>query len=172
MLRLTKKQEEMLHLLRLDGLRREIELHEATEEYNKAAETEKAVQQYVIDNNEFFNSMDGDPEKGNRITDASLDYLIDEEIFASDYLPKVQKAFKELYNIDNDLNFVYSEPMRERKVKAQIAYDMISVDFLRICGNVKEAETLEKAIKGYMRKEMKDRLDRMNADFLLNKGVA
>ena len=50
----TRKQEEMLYLLRLDGLKREIELHEATEAYNKAVEIEKAVHQYVVDNNEYY----------------------------------------------------------------------------------------------------------------------
>lgn len=39
MLKLTKKQEEMLYLLRLDGLRREIELHEAKEAYQKAQDS-------------------------------------------------------------------------------------------------------------------------------------
>ena len=62
-LTLTKKQEELLYLLRLDGLRREIELHEATEAYEKAQEIEKAVHQYVVDNNEYYSEEAAQLEK-------------------------------------------------------------------------------------------------------------
>ena len=161
-LTLSKKQEELLYLLRLEGLRREIELHEATEAYEKALEIEKAVSQYVVDNNEYYISqLEHDmPEmkNGDRVTDEFDMCLVDEEIFKNDFLPKVKAAYMELYGIDNPLNFVYSYPMFERKMKAQKAYRMIAVDFLRISGRTAEAEQLEKAIKGYLSPKLESQL--------------
>jgi hypothetical protein len=151
-LKLTKKQEEMLYLLRLDGLRREIELHEAEEAYNKAVEIEKAVQQHVIDNNEYYS------EDGERITNGDCDYLMSEEVFVNDYLPKVKTAYMDLYGIDNPLNFVYSSPMLERKLKAEKAYRMIAVDFLKISGRAAEAAQLEKAVKSYLSPKLEAQL--------------
>ena len=159
-LTLTKKQEEMLYLLRLDGLRREIELHEATEAYNKAVEIEKAVQQHVIDNNEYYS------EDGERITNGDCDYLMSEEVFVNDYLPKVKTAYMDLYGIDNPLNFVYSSPMLERKLKAERAYRMIAVDFLKISGRTTEAAQLEKAINGYLNPKLEAKLMSITRSFI------
>ncbi len=151
--KLTKEQEEMLYLLRLEGLRREIELREATEAYKKAKEIEKAVHQYVIDNNEYYS------EDGERITSENCDYLMSKEVFVNDYLPKVKAAYMELYGIDNPLYFVYSHPMLERKLKAERAYRMFAVDFLKTSGRIAEAAQLEKAIKGYLRPKLKTQLN-------------
>lgn len=159
----TKKQEEMLYLLRMDGLRREIELHEATEAYKKAKEIEKAVHQYVIDNNEYYS------EDGERITSGNCDYLMSKEVFVNDYLPKVKAAYMELYGIDNPLYFVYSSPMLERKIKAQKAYRMIAVDFLKISGSVAEAAQIEKAIKGYLSPKLAARLLNIIRNFINGK---
>jgi len=154
-LTLTKKQEELLYLLRLDGLRREIELHEATEAYEKAREIEKAVHQYVVDNNEYYSDYS---DEGERITNGNCDYLMSGKVFVNDYLPKVKAAYMDLYGIDNPLNFVYSSPMLQRKLKAERAYRMIAVDFLRISGRTAEAEQLEKAIKGYLSPKLESQL--------------
>ena len=159
-LKLTKKQEEMLYMLRLDGLKREIELHEATEAYNKAVEIEKAVHQYVIDNNEYYS------EDGERITNGDCDYLMSEEVFVNDYLPKVKTAYMDLYGIDNPLNFVYSSPMLERKLKAEKAYRMIAVDFLKISGRLTEAAQLEKAINGYLNPKLEAQLMSITRSFI------
>lgn len=162
-LTLSKKQEELLYLLRLEGLRREIELHEATEAYEKALEIEKAVHQYVIDNNEYYS------EDGERITNWDCDYLMSEEVFVNDYLPKVKTAYMDLYGIDNPLNFVYSSPMLERKLKAEKAYRMIAVDFLKISGRQEEAEQLEKAIKGYLNPKLEAKLMSITRSFIEGK---
>jgi hypothetical protein len=176
-LTVTKKQEDLLYLLRLDGLRREIELREAEEAYRKAQEIEKAVGQYVIDHNEYFiggehdYSDRGGPKPGDRITDEFDVYLMDESIFIDDYLPKVKAAYMDLYGIDNPLNFVYSEPMRDRAFKAERDYLMIAVDFLKICGRP-EAAQIEKHIKGYLREDLKKRLMALNANFISGKELA
>ena len=162
-LTLSKKQEELLYLLRLEGLRREIELHEATEAYNKAVEIEKAVHQYVVDNNEYYS------EDGERITNGDCDYLMSEEVFVNDYLPKVKAAYMDLYGIDNPLNFVYSSPMLERKLKAQKAYRMIAVDFLKISGRTTEAAQLEKAINGYLNPKLEAQLLSIIRNFINGK---
>jgi hypothetical protein len=170
---LTKKQEELLYLLRLEGLRREIELHEATEAYEKALEIEKAVHQYVVDNNEYYISkLEHDmPEmkSGDRVTDEFDMCLVDEEIFKNDFLPKVKAAYMDLYGIDNPLNFVYSSPMLERKLKAEKAYRMIAVDFLKISGRVAEAAQLEKAVKGYLNPKLEAQLLNIIRNFINGK---
>lgn len=175
-LTLSKKQEELLYLLRLDGLRREIELHEATEAYNKAIEIEKAVRQYVVDNNEYYkyyiSQLEHDmPEmkNGDRVTDEFDMCLVNEEIFKNDFLPKVKAAYMELYGIDNPLNFVYSSPMLERKLKAERAYRMIAVDFLKISGRTTEAAQLEKAINGYLNPKLEAKLMSIIRSFLEGK---
>jgi len=173
MAKTTKKQEELLYLLRLEGLRREIELHEATEAYEKALEIEKAVHQYVIDNNEYYISqLEHDmPEmkNGDRVTDEFYMCLVDEEIFKNDFLPKVKAAYMELYGIDNPLDFVYSSPMLERKLKAEKAYHMIAVDFLKILGRTTEAAQLEKAINGYLDPKLEAQLLSIIRNFINGK---
>lgn len=165
-LKLTKAQEEKLYLLRLDGLRREIKWHEAEAEYNKAVEIEKAVQQYVIDNNEYHaDGVAGNP----RITWGGHAWTMNEVVFINDYLPKVRAAYMELYGIDNPLNFVYSEPFRERASKAEKVNYMIAVDFLKISGATAEAESLEKAICSYLRPGLKEKLKSINESFIRGK---
>jgi len=165
-LTLTKKQEELLYLLRLDGLRREIELHEATEAYEKAREIEKAVHQYVVDNNEYYSDYS---DEGERITNGNCDYLMSGKVFVNDYLPKVKAAYMDLYGIDNPLNFVYSSPMLQRKLKAERAYRMIAVDFLKISGRQEEAAQLEKAIKGYLNPKLEAQLLSIIRNFINGK---
>ena len=171
-LNLTKSQEDMLYYLRLDGLKREIEWRAAEEAYKKATEIEKAVHQYVIDNNTYYISqLESDiPEmkNGDRITDEFDTCMMDEEIFKNDYLPKVKAAFMELCSIDNPLNFVYSHPMFERELKAEKAYYMIAVDFLKISGRP-EAVNLEKAIKGYLSPKLRENLIAINNSFINGK---
>lgn len=168
-LKLTKRQEESLYILRLEGLRREIELHEATEAYEKAKEIEKSVHQYVIDNNEYYVSeMESEtrgPKNGDRITDSFEDFLMAEDVLINDYLPKVKEAYMSLYGIDNPVNFVYSHPMHERKMKAEESYMMIAVEFLKISGRP-ESKTLESAVKQYMSPALKKRLLDINKAFI------
>lgn len=165
-LKLNKNQEEMLHLLRLDGLRREIELHEAEDAYKKAQEIEKAVNQYVIDNNLYTVGIKNDPEYGSPIKLERDSFMIDEAIFTNDYLPKLKMAFMDLYGIDNPLNFVYSYPMFERKMKARTAYRMIAVDFLKISGRALEAAELEKAVKSYLSPKLEAQLMAITRSFI------
>jgi hypothetical protein len=165
-LKLTKKQEDALYLLRLDGLRREIDLAEAESEYEKAREIERAVHQYVLDNNKYYVDVpEADDEKGKRITNPNSDYLMNDADFNS-YLIKIHEAYSSLYGIDNPINFVYSEPFRAKHQSAERAYMMLAVDFLKISGRQIEAETLEKSIKTYMRQELKDKLICINKSFI------
>jgi hypothetical protein len=169
-LTLTRKQENALYLLRLDGLRREIELQAATEAYEEAKKVEKTVQQYVVDNNEYLVTGQGNDirgvDNGDRITDEFHMFLADEVVFINDFLPKVRAAFMKLYGIDNPLNFVYSHPMFERKMKAERHYRMLAVDFLKICGRSEEAASIENAIKGYLRPDFEKRIKEINTSFI------
>lgn len=165
-LAVTKAQEQSLHLLRLEALRRKIELEEAKKAYENAAAIEKAVAQHVIDNNEYYADCPDIPElHGKRITDEFDTCFMNQEIFMNDYLPKVKAAFMELYGIDNPLNFVYSSPMRERKLKAERSYKMIAVEFLKICGRP-EAAQIEKSIITYLRPDLEKRLYELIDDFI------
>lgn len=92
-----------------------------------------------------------------------------EEVFVKDYLPKVKAAYMELYGIDNPLNFVYSSPMLERKLKAERAYRMIAVDFLKILGRQEEAAQLEKAINGYLDPKFEAKLMSIIRNFINGK---
>jgi len=169
-LKLTKVQEENLYLLKLDGLRREIEWNEAEEAYKKAQEIEKAVSQYVVGHNEYhITQLEHDIKEmknGDKVTDEFDMCLVDEEVFKNDYLPKVKAAFMELYGIDNPLNFVYSYPMFERRMKAQKAYRMIAVDFLKISGRTTEAVQLEKAVKSYLSPKIEAQLMAITKSFI------
>jgi len=170
---LTKKQEEMLYLLRLDGLAREIEMHESEAAYKKAKEIENAVNQYVIDHNNYVVCEDracGDTP-GERITREFDTFMMDETIFVNDYLPKVKDAYMSLYGIENPLNFVYSAPMRERAFKAKKNYLRLAVDFLKICGAPQAAE-LEKAVNGYLRPDLERRLMDLTDSFISGKAVS
>lgn len=167
---LTKKQEGALHLLRLDGLRRKIEFDETAAAYKKAQEIEKAVKQYVVDNNAYVvtgitEDMRTDMKNGDRITEEFFTVWMDDDVFLRDFLPKVREAFRTLYGIDNPENFVYSEPFRVKARAAEQAYLMIAVDFLKISGRP-EADGLEKAVKGYLKPELKQRLTELNDNFI------
>jgi len=168
-MKLTKKQEELLRLLRFDGLAREIELHEAEEAYEKAQEVEKAVTQYVVDNNEYYADCPDIPElHEKRITDGFEAFDMGEKLFTEDYLPKVKAAYMELYGIDNPLDFVYSYPMLKLRQEAEQNYLLIAVDFLKICG-APEAAELEKSVKTYMREDLRKRLMDLNESFISGK---
>jgi hypothetical protein len=165
-LAVTKAQEQAISVLRLEALRRKIELEEAKEAYEKAAAIEKAVAQHVIDNNEYYADCPDILEiHSKRITDVFDTCFMNHEIFMNDYLPKVKSAFMELYGIDNPLNFVHSWPMHESKLKAERNYKMIAVEFLKICGRP-EAAQLEESIKTYMHPEMERRLYKLIDDFV------
>jgi len=75
----------------------------------------------------------------------------------------------DLCGIDNPLNFVYSSPMLERKLKAERAYRMIAVDFLKISGRTTEAAQLEKAVKGYLNPKFEAQLLSIIRNFINGK---
>ena len=108
-------------------------------------------------------------KNGDRVTDEFDMCLVDEEIFKNDFLPKVKAAYMELYGIDNPLNFVYSSPMLERKLKAEKAYRMIAVDFLKISGRAAEAAQLEKAVNGYLNPKLEAQLLSIIRNFINGK---
>ena len=160
-----------MHLLRLVGLRREIELHEATEAYEKAKAIEKAVSQYVIDNNEYYINFADDlgihgVSNGERITKGFDSFMINEDVFEKDFAPKVKEAFMILYGIDNPVDFVYSYPMSMRRLDAEKSYKMTAVDFLRICGRTEEAKEIEECVTGYLRPELEKRIMTLIKNFI------
>ena len=164
---ITNKQVETLHLLRLEGLRREMLLHETQEAYNEAVEIENAVKAYVIRNNNYIVEIEGnDSENGNLITDARSDFMMSESVFSNDYLPKVREAFQTLYGIDNPLNNAYTWQSHKAFMDAEKNYYMLAPEFLKACGRAKEAEQLAEFVKGYMREDLKQKLKAMINEFI------
>lgn len=170
-MKVTKAQEEKLYLLRLEGLRREITLHEAEEAYNAAAEKERTVKQYALDHGNYMCDVPkGDPDHGKRIDNPSIDFLMSDADFTA-YMEQVKAAYMELYGIDNPVDFVYPYPFQARLWAAEHDYLAIAVDFLRICGSP-EADALDKAIKGYLEPDLKKRLMALNELFIAGKTPA
>ena len=157
--------------MRLDGLIRKVELHDAEDAYRLAQKIEKAVKQHVIDSNEYISEYESENGTFDRITNSEHDYLMSGSAFVNDYLPKVKAAYMEIYGIDNPLNFVYSSPMGERFRKAKNNYLAIAVDFLKISG-VQQAAALEKTLSGYINPALEKRIIDLNERFISGKPIA
>lgn len=165
-MKFTNEQSKHIESLKAIGIKKEHAYQDAAIALEKAKGIEKCVQQYVIENNEYFVDIDGDPENGERITSGSCDYMMNDEIFKGDYLPKCQKAFKDLYGIDHNAEKVYSWPAQQAYWSAEKEYYMVGVEFLRIGGQQDYADTLEEFIKGYIPSHEKAKLNMITNGFI------
>lgn len=107
--------------------------------------------------------------KGDIITDTRLDYLIDNidnEIYTSEFSPKLQQAFKTLFNIDNPLHFTYTYPFQRKYWSFETQYLKVAIELLNILGDRDNAERLNKAIEGYLQDDIKQKLMNLNDDLL------
>lgn len=168
---ITNEQIKALHQLKMDGLKREAVYLATKSAYEEAESIEQAVRQSVIDDSEYYIKMDDDCERskrlnGERITDGKCDWLMDEDIFKSDYIPKCTEAFRTIYGIEHDASLVYSWPYKERYWGAEKQYLMIGVDFLRLCGQDKYADSLKKIVGGYMPDTKKAELKKLADNFV------
>lgn len=156
----NKVDEEKFYLLRLEALRRLIAFTEAEQAERQAIETEKAVAQYVVDNNTYIidpKLKETNPEEyqmyfefnhnSEHITSQNEAYSMCEELYMNDYLPKLQMAFKCLYNIDNPYNFVYSSTFRKEQRNAEQKYLHIIVELLELNGEHEKAKEFEEELK-------------------------
>lgn len=170
-LTLTAEQGEQIAKLREEGLQLWADMNAKMEALEAAEQREKAVEQAAIMEKVFTyadNSEDEDGNrKGRRITDAVDAWDMGEEIFMNEYLPIVQSKWRELYGLEYPLNYspTFTE-YRRPYLNARTEYRKIAVRFLRIVGKTDEADEMEKALNGYMRESLAERLDKINEQFI------
>lgn len=159
MLKLTEKQAEQLDELRLEAMLRKIELDQAREAYEQALAREQAVYSWALERCSVKVDEQGDP-----ITES---YQLPEEVFVSEYVDLIQQGYKVLFNLDYARNYtpVHSEYFRPF-LRAQKAYRLTGVEFLRICGQNEVAEGLEEAINTYLSPKIAEHLDKITAEFI------
>lgn len=171
-LTLTAEQGEQIAKLREEGVRLWVEMDTCREALEAAEQREKAVKQAAIMEKVFTyadNSEDEDGNrKGRRIVDASDAWDMGEDIFMREYLPIVQRKWRELYGLEYPLNYspTFTE-YRRPYLNARTEYRKIAVRFLRIVGKTDEADEMEKALNGYMRESLAQRLDEVNDRFII-----
>lgn len=170
-LTLTAEQGERIAKLREEGVRLWVEMDTCREAWEAAEQREKAVKQAAIMEKVFTYADDfeddGGNRKGRRIVDASDAWDMGEDIFMREYLPIVQRKWRELYGLEYPLNYspTFTE-YRRPYLNARTEYRKIAVRFLRIVGKTDEADEMEKALNGYMRESLAERLDKINEQFI------
>lgn len=170
-LTLTAEQGERIAKLREEGLQLWADMNAKREALESAEQREKAVEQAAIMEKVFTYADDfGDEDgnlKGRRITDAVNAWEMGEDIFMREYLPIVQSKWRELYGLEYPLNYspTFTE-YRRPYLNARTEYRKIAVRFLRIVGKTDEADEMERALNGYMRESLAERLDKINEQFI------
>lgn len=170
-LNLTEQQGEQIAALRDEGLALRLEVEARRIAWEAAEQREKAVEQAAIMEKVFTYADDYEDENGNRkgerITDPADAWSMGEEVFMREYLPIVQNKWRELYGLEYPLNYspTFTE-YRRPYLDAQKEYRKIAVRFLRIVGKTDEADEMEKALNGYMRESLAERLDKINEQFI------
>lgn len=171
-LTLTAEQGERIAKLREEGVRLWVEMDTCREAWEAAEQREKAVKQAAIMEKVFTYADDfeddGGNRKGRRIVDASDAWDMGEDIFMREYLPIVQRKWRELYGLEYPLNYspTFTE-YRRPYLDARTEYRKIAVRFLRIIGKTDEADEIEHALNGYMRESLAQRLDEVNDRFII-----
>lgn len=170
-LNLTEQQGEQIAALREEGLALRLEVEARRIAWEAAEQREKAVEQAAIMEKVFTYADDYEDENGNRkgerITDPADAWSMGEEVFMREYLPIVQRKWRELYGLEYSLNYspTFTE-YRRPYLNARTEYRKIAVRFLRIVGKTDEADEMEKALNGYMRESLAERLDKINEQFI------
>lgn len=170
-LTLTAEQGEQIVKLREEGLRLWADMNTRREAWETAEQREKTVEQAAIMEKVFTYADEFEDEcgnrKGRRIVDASNAWEMGEDIFMREYLPIVRNKWRELYGLEYPLN--YSPTVTEYRrpyLNARTEYRKIAVRFLRIVGKTDEADEMERALNGYMRESLAERLDKINEQFI------
>ena len=171
-LNLTEQQGEQIAALREEGLALRLKVEARRIAWEAAEQREKAVKQAAIMEKVFTYADDYEDEggnrKGRRIVDASDAWDMGEDIFMREYLPIVQRKWRELYGLEYPLNYspTFTE-YRRPYLNARTEYRKIAVRFLRIVGKTDEADEMERALNGYMRESLAQRLDELNDRFII-----
>lgn len=158
---ITANIQKQLDELRVVGLARYAAVKSAEQAYKDATEREKAAYEYAAKHGEFFT------EDGARVTGEYDAFLMDQDTFASEFVPLITKGYKELFGLDYPVGYTpvfeqYLDPLN----KARKTYRQIAADYLRICGQDAEAQSIERALEGYVHPKYMEELDKINANFL------
>lgn len=158
---ITENIQKQLDELRVVGLARYAAMKAAEQAYKDAVEREKAAYEYAAKHGEFFT------EAGKRVTGEDDAFLMNQDIFASEFVPLITKGYKELFGLEYPVGYTpvfeqYLDPLN----KARKAYRQIAADFLRISGKELEAQNIERALNGYIPPKYIEELDRINEQFL------
>lgn len=167
-LNLTAEQETQIHALRLEGLALKMKAEQLREEWEKAKAREKDVYTKALEEKAFFYERDFCGMKaGERITNEFDAYCMGEEIYIKEYLPIVQRKWREVYGFEYPLNYT---PIYEQYhfpyLQALKAYRKIAVRFLQIVGKGGIAKQFAEMLNGYLPDKYAKRLDEINEKFL------
>lgn len=168
-LNLTAEQETQIHALRLEGLALKLKAEQLREEWEQAKEREKNVNAKSLEEKVFTYEKDFCGIKaGERITDEFDAYCMGEEIYIKEYLPIVQRKWKELYGLEYPLNYTPTyEQYHFPYLQALKAYRKIAVRFLQIVGKTGTAKQFAEMLNGYLPEKYAKRLDEINEKFVL-----
>ena len=167
-LNLTKEQQDKIHALRLEGLALKIKAEQLKDEWEKAKEREKTVNQAALMEKVFVYADDFcDSKKGERITDDFDSYCMGEQLFMDEYLPIVKQKWLDLYGLDYPLNYTPTyEQYHLPYLQALKAYRKIAVRFLQIVGSTEAAKQFAKMLNEYLPEKYAKRLDEINEQFI------
>lgn len=158
---ITANIQKQLEELRVVGLARYAAVKSADQAYNDALERERAAYEYAAKHGKFYT------EDGKRVTGEKDAFLMDEATFANEFVPLIAQGYKELFGLDYPIGYTpvfeqFLSPLND----ARKAYRQIAADYLRICGREPEAESIERALSGYVHPKYMEELDRINQNFL------
>ena len=138
------------------------EYHEKMADYNECLEQEKNVRNAAL-NAGWFTEED----THERITSEKRDYAMSEKAFEEQYLPLIQRFWKELYGRDYPLNYtpIYKEFFAPMK-KAKEDYYSLAADFLELLGRKGEAVDLRKHLRAYLPQAIEQQVEKALDDFI------
>ena len=158
---ITSNIQKQLDELRVVGLARYAAVKSAEQAYNDALARERAAYEYAAKHGEFYT------EDGKRVTGEEDSFLMDEQTFATEFVPLIAQGYRELFCLDYPIGYTpvfeqFLSPLND----ARKAYRQIAAEYLRICGREPEAESIERALSGYVHPKYMEELDRINQNFL------
>lgn len=158
---ITQSQTQAINELRTVGLACYAAMKSAEKAYADAQERERLAYQYAAEHGEFFT------EDGKRVTGEYDSFLMDEQKFATEFVPLITEGYKVLFGLDYPVGYTrvfeqYLDPLN----KVRRSYRQIAADYLRILGREQEAQKIERALNTYVHPKYMEELDRINRQFL------
>jgi hypothetical protein len=155
-LKLTPAQEATLAQLKETARAKRATYRAAKAAYDTAKQIEREAEAEALRIGDFRDKRTGQPATASfRLSDEDFSRYL--EIYRDVLLSK---------GIDNPINNVYSCKFVAAYMEARSQYREIAAEFLRVLGQDREADTLEKAARGYMREDFEQRLFQITDQFI------